>query len=73
MELVLYLIIQNHITNNVKTIKIIKNTILSLAVNTTTNNPIIIVKSDTNPERIFNDSNKYSTGITYPINNYKNR
>ena len=54
-----------------KTIKIIKITILSLAVNTTTNNPFIIVKSDTNPERIFNDSNKYSTGITYPINNYK--
>jgi hypothetical protein len=58
-------------SGNVKTVKIIKNTILSLDVNTTTNNPFIIVKSDTNPTRIYNDTNKYTTGVTYPTNNYK--
>jgi len=54
---------------NFKTIKIFKGTQLILNVNTTESHPFLIVKSNTNPSRIQNDTNKYP-GIIYPPQNY---
>ena len=53
-----------------KTIKILKGTQLILDVNTNENHPFLIVKNSTNPNRIQNDNNSYTTGITYPSENY---
>ncbi|MDB4346969.1 LamG domain-containing protein [bacterium] len=54
-----------------QTIKIIKGTELTLNITTTTSHPFIIVKSTENPSRTNDDTNKYTTGITYDLTEYE--
>ena len=64
------------ITNDLyeKTITIETSNIIEFNINASSSHPFVIIKSDTNPQRIMNDTNKLQGDeITYEGNYYVNR